>query len=202
MAPTRKSGRTAGTRKAPKEHAAEMELGRVMEKNGIMWIVEAAGASKRWNKASGYFTHDNGGRPFYVKIRDGIDILKDKNGVYKHIYSIPKYTHVWIGGTGKDKGSSFLVHVSGNKYVFIGDHIAELTIDDKIKEFKGIVGNSDVVYPFAIGEKNTYFFLQDDYLPNAMFPNTSGDRYREYYQDDNWKKARKLPRKMIQKRLW
>jgi hypothetical protein len=35
-----------------------------------------------------------------------------------------------------------------------------------------------------------------------MFPNTSGDRYREYYQDDNWKKARKLPRKMIQKRLW
>lgn len=209
--------KSGSTRKAPKEHASEMELGRVMEKDGTFWIVEAAGKSKRWNKASGYFTHDNGGRPFYVKIRDGrIEVFKGKCGkecwenksmlgVFKHVYTIPKYKKVWIGiNKGKyanpqgteAKGNSIFVHVSGNKYVIISDHISEFTINDEISEFHGIVGNSDGTFPIAIGKKNIYFFMEDSYFPKSMI--TSDNAIEFYY--DNWKKALKIPRKLIQKR--
>lgn len=221
----RKGGRR-NTRKGPSVSATETELGRVMNvgsgwlSDGQKWIVEKAGKSQRWNKATGYFTHDNGGRPFYVKIRDGqIIVLKGKcdekcgnesmGPIYnKHIITIPKYEKVWIGANkGKyankheyeGLGNSILVHVSGNKYVFIGDHVLEFTATDKIKEFHGILGNSDVVYPFAIGEKNTYFFLEDKYLPITLFELQEGeDPYKTYFENE--KSAKKISGKILQKR--
>lgn len=214
---TLRRGLGASTRKAPTNHASAMELGTVMENYGSMWIVEEAGKSKRWNKASGYFTHDNGGRPFYVKLRDGhIEIFKrtcgmkcwnTKNilGIYKHVYTIPNYKKLWIGiNKGKyantqgpeGKGSSIFVHVSGNKYVIISDHISELTIYDTITEFHGIIGNSDTTFPIAIGKKNIYYFMEDTYFPVSEVPSNS---ILEYYYD-NWKKAHKIPHKIIQKR--
>lgn len=221
----RKGGRR-NTRKGPNISATETELGRTMLigyglfSNGQRWIVEKAGKSQRWNKATGYFTHDNGGRPFYIKIRDGhITVLKGKcdekcvetnvGPIYnKHVITIPKYEKVWIGANkGKyankreDEaiGNSILVHIKQNKYIFIGDHVSELTIPDKIKEFYGILGYSDVVYPFAIGEKNTYFFLEDKYLPNTQFELKEGeDPYKIYFENE--KLAKKIPGKVIQKR--
>jgi hypothetical protein len=213
-----------GTRKAPKAHASDTELGRVVYMKGKdeqPWIVEAAGKSQRWNKATGYFTHDNGGRPFYVKIRDGkVTVLRglcddkcasNKNVGYiynKHVLTISSYKKVWIGeNTGKysnkyeikGKGNSILVHISGNRYVYIGDHIFEFTTSDTIKEFHGIVGNSDVIYAFAIGEANTYFFIDDAYLPNAVLP-TDVDPYPTYFEHKD--SAKKLKGKMIAKRIF
>jgi hypothetical protein len=220
MTKTRKArlSASATTRKAPSDHASDMELGSVMEKDGTIWIVEATGKSKRWNKASGYFTHDNGGRPFYVKIRDGrIDVFKrtctekcmdtqHMLGIYKHIYTIPHSKNVWIGiNKGKyanshgseAKGNSIFVHIGGTKYVIISDHISEFTIKDEITEFHGIVGNSDTTFPIAIGKKNIYYFMEDTYFPVSEVPSNT---ILEYYYD-NWKKAHKIPRKMIQKRV-
>ncbi len=220
-------GGGGGTRKAPNAHASETELGRVMyTKEGFFggekqpWIVEEAGKSKRWNKATGYFTHDNGGRPFYVKIRDGkITVIrgtcddkcytnKDIGYIYdKQVLSIPSYKQVWIGeNTGKyankheitGKGNSILVHVSGKKYVYIGDHVLEFTTSDVIKEFHGIVGHSDVIYAFAVGEENTYFFVEDKYLPNAMLPKDE-DPYQTYFKLDDY--VKNIKGKMIAKRI-
>lgn len=211
---TRKARTQSGTRKAPRIHAADMELGRVYEHNNQFWIVAAAGKSKRWNKATGYFIHDNGARPFYATVKDGvITILKGKCGadcdsnifmlpVYSHAYSIPKYQKLWVGAnSGKYEnplvdeypGNSLLVHVATNKYVYIGERIVEFTINDTIKEYHSIIGASDVVYPFAIGEKNIYFFSENMSLPIETF--TSGQIIDTFFK--NKTKAAKIPARII-----
>lgn len=212
-------------RKAPAAHAAEMELGRVMYVlGGQPWIVEAAGKSQRWNKATGYFTHDNGGRPFYVKPRaDGtITVFRAKydkkaeelpkyGPLYdKVVCTIPAYEKLWVGANkgkyankyeGENVGSSLLVHVHGNKYIYIGDRIIEFTAPELITEYHGIMGNSDVVYAFAKGDKNTYFFAGGvSYLPNTVI--APGDPYVTFYGDVNVKKTIKtLKGKVIMDRL-
>ncbi len=216
----KKKSDRASTRKAPKVHASETELGRVMYMGKTPWIVEAAGTSQRWNKATGYFTHDNGNRPFYVKIRDGaITVVrgrcddacfekKDIGSIYdKHVLTISSYKHVWIGeNTGKyankreikGTGNSILVHIEDDKYVFIGDHIIEFRTSDKINEFHGIVGNSDVIYAFAIGDENTYLFTEDKYIPNNVLPKDT-DPYVTYFKHDSL--AKKMKVKIIAKRI-
>jgi hypothetical protein len=212
------------TRKAPLLHASETELGSVMYVKGDPWIVESSGKSQRWNRATGYFTHDNGSRPFYVKIRDGKIIVlegycddkclndirgKTYGGIYnKHVVTIPSYQKVYIGEnsgkyankySGKGKGNSILVHINGDKYIYIGDHVLEFRASDKIKEFHGIIGNNDVVYAFAIGEENTYLFADgDDYMSNKDLPKDE-DPYITYFENKSLSK--KIKGKIIAKRV-
>ena len=215
---TRKARTQSGTRKAPRIHAADMEIGRVYEHNNQFWIVAAAGKSRRWIKATGYFTHDNGARPFYATVKDGgITVLKGKCDsacdsdifmlpVYSHAYSIPKYQKLWIGSnSGKFEnplvdeypGNSLFVHVANNKYVYIGESIIELTINDTIKEYHSIIGASDVVYPFAVGEKNIYFPSEALSIPIETFkPDQIIDTFFK-----NKKKASKIPVRIIVSRL-
>ena len=71
------------------------------------------------------------------------------------------------GGFGKKfNGNSILLSLGKNKYVFIGQKIIEFTTKkDKIIDFVSPVGNNDVPYPFAIGEKYVYSFS----YPNGYF---------------------------------
>lgn len=205
---------TKKTRKGPIRHASETAIGTVEyvpNRQGQPWIVIPAGKSKRWTKATGYFTHDNGSRPFYVTIQNKeIKVMKlqrkDNDLVYdKHILTIPRYEKLYIGeNTGKyankrevtGRGNSFLVHIRGNQYIYIGDHVFQFTTVDPIKEFHGIVGPNDVVYAFAIGTENTYFFNGNKYLPNSMFG--SQDPYATYFEYE--KSAKSIKGKIIEKR--
>jgi hypothetical protein len=201
-------------------HASETKLGRVMYVGETPWIVEAAGTSQRWNKATGYFTHDNGGRPFYVKIRDRMitvvrgrcddacAVENDMGSIYDtRILTIPSYKRVWIGENSgkyankreiKGTGNSILVHIGDDKYVYIGDHVFEFRTSDKINEFHGIVGNSDVIYAFAIGDENTYFFTEDMYMPNNVLQKDV-DPYITYFEHN--KSAKKMKGNVIAKRI-
>lgn len=216
----------ATTRKAPVAHATDTELGRIMYvgKHKQPWIVEAAGKSQRWNRATGYFTHDNGSRPFYVKIRDGKVIIlramydkkSEESSAYgpiynKVVYTIPAYEKVWVGANkgkyankheGENVGSSVLIHVRDLTYVYIGDRVFEFKAPEAITEFHGIMGNSDVVYAFAKGDENTYFFASDvSYLPNTAI-RTTGDPYEAFYGDATVQKIiTPLKGKMIAKRV-
>lgn len=206
------------TRKGPRVHASETELGRVTYVKGVPWIVEAAGKSRRWNKATGFFTLDNGGRPFYVKVRDGsIQVMKGRcadesdwcDMIYdKLVYSIPKYEKLWVGANkGKyakkyapvDEGNSLLVHVAGTDYVYIGDRVHKFTTTDIIREFHGVIGNSDVVYAFAIGDDFMYFFVDNGgSMPKELFKD-GGDPYQTYFQN---KKHLKLNGKIVVERIF
>jgi hypothetical protein len=186
------------TRKAPAEHAAALPEGTVKRVGKETWIVLPAGSSRRWQRATGYFTHDNGGRPFYVQVRGpaegGIQVraLSGADTYGRIVLRLPHYKQVWIGENtgryankreGAARGNSVLVRVNSNKYIYIGHRIAEFTAPDEIREFHGIMGNSDVVYAFAIGAENMYLFTAGVYLPLADVPPNT-DPYAVYYANE------------------
>ena len=128
-----------------------------------------------------YFIHDNGGRPFQVVIlgnkvsvyeqenwRDQYDTIQDYT---KLIKTFPKVKKIFVGKDtklgSKFDGNSILLQLSKNKYVYIGSWIYEfVTKDDHIVAYYSHVGNSDVPYPVALGEKNVYFMLEPTTKPS------------------------------------
>lgn len=135
-----------------------------------------------------YFTHDNGNRPFCVYI----DETNNKVYVYKRkdtsSFELKKYTKlveafnpdkIFIGespvnpmtefsaGHGpKFNGNSILLKMDNEndtfKYVFIGDQIYSFKTNHQIVSFMSHVGNNDVPYPYAIDDKDNYYFLLGD----------------------------------------
>jgi hypothetical protein len=136
-----------------------------------------------------YLIHDNGGRPFQVNLTDTkFSVFKQAiyEGPYaKAIVKPTSYKRVFVGTCPdygkKFDGNSILVHVKGNEYIYIGSEIYKMTLDnDTIIGYKSPVGNSDVPYPYAYGEKNTYLFLEESYIPNDLLTFVQ-DPYIQYY---------------------
>ena len=179
-------------------------------------------------KGSIYFTHDNGGRPFKVVISGKkVSVYEQPNWkdwqsetgkeYTKLIKAFPKVKKIFIGKDtqlGSDfDGNSILLQLTSNKYVFIGGWIHEfVTPDDTIIAYYSKVGNSDVPYPVALGDKNAYFMLdlwEKGVVPRDVFPpNTDWeDAYMLFYGHkgdealvDYGKKFDKV--KVIQKAHW
>ena len=196
----------------------------------------AATSSPRWQervdlspkKGSIYFTHDNGGRPFKVVISGKkVSVYEQPNWkdwqsetgkeYTKLIKTFSQVKKIFIGKDtqlGSDfDGNSILLQLTSNKYVFIGGWIHEfVTPDDTIIAYYSKVGNSDVPYPVALGEKNAYFMLnlwETGVVPRDVFPpNTDWeDAYMLFYGHkgdealvDYGKKFDKV--KVIQKAHW
>ena len=110
------------------------------------------------------------------------------------------------GGYGKKfDGNSILLKIAKNRYVYIGPLIYEFsTNNDIIIAYWSPVGNNDVPYPFAYGEKNIYFMLDNTYVPLDRFPELKNlskvektDLYKYYYGHTNDKiKYEKFAKKM------
>jgi hypothetical protein len=87
------------------------------------------------------------------------------------------------GKRGQDKGNSILLQTGAYKYVYVGDGIREFSTRERdvIQHFYSPVGNNDVPYSYAVGDKYTYLLI--DKL--IMIPNdridTSRDAYNQYY---------------------
>jgi hypothetical protein len=69
-------------------------------------------------------------------------------------------------------GNSVLLKIQDNRYVFVGDCIYEFdTLDgDVIVDYHSLVGNNDVPYPVALGEKYAYFMLDRKCIPLSEIP--------------------------------
>jgi hypothetical protein len=140
---------------------------------------------------SNYLIHDNGGRPFKVTVtRTHFSVYTQTNSdsltnSYDKVVIKPtKYKRIFVGrcpnGHGnKFDGNSILVHVSGRTYIFIGWRIYKLSIKDAIVGYKSPVFGSDVAYPYAYGQKNTYLLLEATYIPNDMLKDK--DPYNQFY---------------------
>jgi hypothetical protein len=133
---------------------------------------------------SNYLIHDNGGRPFLVQVdKEYIRVYKKKSESSRKynelIMGIEKYDHVFIGRDEKtgNEGHSILVKCDPYNYVRIGDSIYQFTTSDEIKEYVAPIGNSDVVYDWAVGTNNVYLLLEKTYFNKEFY-----DPYVMYYK--------------------
>jgi hypothetical protein len=142
------------------------------------------------------YTLDNGYTGYKVEISNNIKIYKplydkDKNDGkikdYKLIKTIESFESIFIGKSTdeiwcgcKEKlknyiGNSILVKLSKYKYIHIGAEVTEFKIKEEIIRYESPVGPNGVPYPYAVGEKNTYF-MEGEIVPNCelqyqMHPN-------------------------------
>lgn len=149
-----------------------------------------------------YITHDNGGRPFEVKV-----FSEGAIGVYHHdegeaeIWRHRSPQHIFLGedphseSKDKDIGNSVLVKIDKNNYVFIGSEIFSFKTTDEIKTFVSPIGNSDVPYPYAIGTKFVYLLIE-----NVFFPVEQFEPYNLHY--GHKPQTTKLTKQMIQSRIY
>lgn len=216
-------------RKSPNQKASETRVGTVMKGNDKnFWIVKKVTGSKRWfpyrkagEKEQIYYTHDNGSRPFKVRVvKKMVNIYKDTK-IYNNpdadinakleydtlVLSLVDYKKIFIGNDPKHrsfKGNSIVIEIIPNNYLYIGSEIYTFKTKDEIIDYKSPIGNNDVPYPYAIGTKNTYLMIENIYIPNDLKENE--DPYAQYYtmrkqERNNHKRKYGIKKKMIQKRL-
>ena len=107
-----------------------------------------------------YQVHDNGGRPFTVKIQNNqniVDVFRtDNNQLVCHFNPIKIFIGKsplipmtqYSGGYGAEfDGNTILLQITEYKYVFIGWKIFSFETDSEIVEYASPVGNNDVPYP-------------------------------------------------------
>jgi len=163
---------------------------------GIYKWIKAAGTTNKTRKikkgTKNYLIHDNGNRPFKVDVYGKtVEIYKGEYGRnnngsidydtmnYNELVKklIVKEVHIGqspcipaadaCGAFGK--GNSILLHILGNKYIYIGHEIYEFTMDDSFEAYYSMIGNNDVPYPVLLGSKYVYFMLDHSYLPRDVF---------------------------------
>jgi|LakMenEpi03Aug12_release.lakeMendotaPanAssembly.Ray.scaffolds.fasta_scaffold150130_3 hypothetical protein len=113
----------------------------------------------------------------YIFMHDWIQYLKlPKNMLYSQkVLHFNKPKKIYIGKSFKDSeifdGNSILLHLSGNKYVYIGASIVQFNIqkEDIIEKFWSPIGNN-IPYPFIIGKENIYIMNDFTYVNRKYLP--------------------------------
>lgn len=133
-----------------------------------------------------FSTHDNGGRPFHVHVREfdnrshsGIAVVHkcryvgddDEVCDYGKLALPPiSFKRIWIGrdktlwgvyaGRRENMGNTVLFQVSATSYIHIGPVVYQFSVpeDDPIEEYASPVGNNDVPYPYAVSKKSVWCF--------------------------------------------
>ena len=186
------------TRQSPAFHASDCKGTRKKGKDGIYVSKADKRGVYKWVKVTGiqkgksYDTLNNGARPYRV-IVDGTNVSIYK-GTQKEDYSYDydklirsvKVKKVYLGGTKKGLGNSILLHLSGNKYMYIGHEIYEFQMLDLVDSYFSIIGNSDVPYPVLLGTEYVYFMLDRCYISRTEFSLSMTkkdweDAYQRYY---------------------
>ncbi len=143
-----------------------------------------------------YEIHDNGGRPFTVKINQ--NIVK----IYKNIYGTneakleknPTLTYtaeqIWVGKSPKNEitefggygpnfdGNSILLKLK-DQYIYIGLKIYSFLSIAPIKTYISPVGNNDVPYPYCIDVQNNYYLMNENVI--LLNKKIKEDPYDYYY---------------------
>ena len=140
-----------------------------------------------------YDVHDNGNRPFRVEVSGKqVSIYKGtspegsnyRNLDYSTLVKTLTVSAVHVGESTCHKsayiqdlcgkpasGNTILLHISGNKYMFVGQEVYEFTMEDDFEAYYSQVGNNDVPYPITLGSKYVYLMLDGDhtYIGRDLF---------------------------------
>lgn len=149
-----------------------------------------------------YEIHDNGGRPFRVRVtgKHNVELMKavdEEKGDYK-TFSTLHANDVMIGKSSpapnrerSPAGNNILLALPGGKYLYIGMQVRQFSPvkNDQIRKFYSDIGNSDVPYAYGVGDHHIYFFDTFDEgkvtaVERSFFrPLTEKDSYyNQYYE--------------------
>ena len=209
---------------------AEPEGSQKKGKDGNMWEVKTVSSgSKRWmkiNKITGdkYLVHHNYSRPFMVvingnnvKIYKPVDQMSDDYS--KLVKEYKKTQKVFVGkssvksetakrarGHGKKiDGNTILIEVSKGRYCFVGHIVYEFSTKEDIVKYESPVGNNDVPYPIAYGEKYLYFLESEGrYIEKNKFSSENIDilwdeYFGEFSKSKGWVELKKESKKIKSK---
>ena len=143
---------------------------------------------------------DNRATPFLVfDYGSHVDVYNQKYNEASNHYEIQgrimqaKYINIFVGDNdlkfkeydlkkGEGRGNTILLQTGKNKYVYIGDGIRSFTTKngDVIKKYYSPVGNNEVPYPYAVGDKYVYFMHGNVMQPVEDF-DLKKDAYMQYY---------------------
>ena len=186
----------------------------------------ATAATKNKNqgvtKGRCFKTHDNGARPYRVCISSAAVTIEytdyarhikeprqfmSKGELTPFSLRIDKPDKVWVGDNGEGcagyepkgpfRGSAILVK-KGDTFTFVGENVRQFTLkNDEILAFYSPMGNSNVPYSYAVGQKNTYLFSEKKgnkigYMTNAdLAERGTASPYDTYYALVREKKEKK-----------
>ncbi|CAJ1418609.1 unnamed protein product [Effrenium voratum] len=142
-----------------------------------------------------YLVHDNGGRPFKVKVLRKGEAAPGKVWVYmlKSSEEELKYEdspileetveRIFVGTSPKHgkvfDGNSLLLKKSKNQYIFVGGNIFSFESEAEISRYSSPVGNSDVPYPFAVDTEGRNYLLINNVVLNTV--PEGKDPYEHFY---------------------
>jgi hypothetical protein len=201
-----------------KGNDGEMYLSKKVSNGVCRWVRHKA--KEIQTKGKTYETLDNGGRPFLVDI-DGMNVTvfvneKEDRDYGKRIWS-KKVLDVFVGDPKPsyddgyqlwNKGTSVLVKIGPERYVFIGNRIFEFSVEkgDTIVKYYTPTGNSAVPYPYAVGKNNTYIMTSDlEIIPHSIYDPSELDPYDfmfNYLSGKEYKKLKNIKDKKIRSGLY
>ena len=153
-------------------------------------------------KTTRYEIHDNGGRPFIVE-DDGskVTVYAQQYDFDTERYLAPEtlfqkeYDTIFVGDkpSWQDpvnwkpnfKGNTILLKCKDKSYMYIGESIYTFKpLDgDVIHTYYSEVGNNDVPYPFAVGDKYVYLLMEYHEAVTKDYFDLTKNVYRQYYLD-------------------
>ena len=164
---------------------------RWQKQSNTVKTTKATKATKKKGVRMEYLIHDNGSRPYRVKVgSDRIEVYTNQEG--GEIVYQTRAQQVWIGDNllslsayapkGTGRGNTILLQVGPHRYVYIGHMIYSFdTGEDTILEYYSPIGNSDVPYPYAVGKKHVYFLLDKKRVAIEKL-DLSEDGYTQFYR--------------------
>ena len=197
------------TRKGPPYHAKDCkqmikkgndkkEYRSIPDKKGVYkWVRIGNKGITRKKGMTSYTITDNGSKPFVVDVYPShVEVFRQSFN--DHSYTRDKkvldasYQTIFIGDNdlkdnayatkGKYKGNSILLLSRPGHYLYIGHTIYSFQTKDKepITSYFSPVGNSEVPYPYAVGEHHTYFMLDNEMVPTE-YVDVKKDGYAQFY---------------------
>jgi hypothetical protein len=164
----------------------------VADSRGVYrWVLTARATRRKVRGGKTYEIIDNYARPFKATVGGGkVEVVATASD--KVVFTT-SYKHIFIGDNdlrskgyaprGSFPGNSILIHVSPRKYIYAGDQIYSFAPleGDTIKTYYSPVGNNQVPYPYAVGEKYVYFMLDKVAVPAAVL-DLNDDGYFQFYK--------------------
>lgn len=129
-----------------------------------------------------YYTHDNGERPFLVKINSNVvSVFTEENKHSNKPDLIITGKKIWIPSDRYSDGNTILVELKDLSYCWIGSDVRVFRASSKIVDYQSPIGNSDVPYPYAKDSEGRFYLIIEDVVITPKKPNNHSDPYMYYY---------------------